>query len=114
MLVVISRAAHHALTAGAHPEPRLAIRGDPAQGPWRHQVLVSLPVFFRDEFRHRYSQLVLNCNNNAGFKPVLLILVLIRVFDGHFYCQDGFSDIHSLGVYACAVEGRVEASIVII
>ena len=100
MLVVLSRAAHHALTAGAHPEPRLAICGDPAQGPPRHQVLVSLSIIFRDEFRHRYSQLVLNCNDDAGFKPVLLILVLIRVFDGHFHRQDGFSSADGLGIYA--------------
>ena len=100
MLVVLGRAAHHALAAGAHPEPRLAICGDPTQGPPWQQVEVGLPICVRDEFRHGYGQLVLDLDDDAGFEPVLLVSVLIRVLDGHSYAQDGFSWPHSLKVYA--------------
>lgn len=110
----MSCAAHHALATGAHSEPGLTICRDSTHRPAWQQVLVSPTVDVRSEFGHRNGEFVLNLYDYAGLEPVLLVLVLVRVFDGHFYSQDSLSGSISLRVYTRAVEGRVEYSCVVI
>lgn len=75
---------------------------------------MSPAVDVRSELGNRYGQFVLNLYDYAGFKPVWLMLVLIRVLDCHYRCQDGLSRSISLRVYARAVERRVEYCRVVI
>ena len=75
---------------------------------------MSLSVAFGHEFRDGYCESILDSHDYAGFEPILLVPILIRVLNSHLDCHDGFTCIHCFRIYACAIERSMELGIVII
>lgn len=114
VLVGVGRVIVDALLAVSQSEFGLSVGLNLRIGVRRHHVEVSLCLWFVDELRDVDLELVPHTDSNGSREPVLLILILLRVFNGQLEAHEDLARLASRRVHSRTVKEAQEYCIVIV